>query len=227
MLATSQPTISEYIKSLEQGLGCRLFDRLGRSIRATEKAEILYPQALAILENINKVKEELAAGDQGVSGDLVIGASSIPGVYKLPYLLSGFKSQYPKISFEIRIADSDEIIEAVLNHDLLIGIVGTQSTAKNLVSFPFVEDELVLAVAAERKIGRSISIKELLRLPFLIRESGSGTRKSLEIAGIRHGLDLDQLNIVGVLGSNAAIKEAIKNNLGGSILSRVSISDEL
>jgi DNA-binding transcriptional LysR family regulator len=227
LLSTSQPAISENIKTLEISLGCKLFDRLGRSIRPTRKAEMLFPKALAILEDINKIEEELASEDQSVTGELIIGASSIPGAYILPQLATDFKGHHPEISFEIRIADSGEIIDSVLNHDLLLGIVGTQIASKNLVFSPFVEDELVLAASVDQKIPRTISLQKLIKLPFLIRESGSGTRKSMEEFGLTNGLVADQLNIVAVLGSNTAIIEAIKTNLGVSILSRVSICDEL
>ena len=227
LLSTSQPAISENIKALEMGLGCKLFDRLGRSIRPTRKAEILFPKALAILEDINKIEEELASEDQSVTGELIIGASSIPGAYILPQLATDFMAHHPEISFEIRIADSGKITDSVLNHDLLIGIVGTKIDSQNLIFSPFVEDELVLAASANRKISSTVSLQKLITLPFLIRESGSGTRKSMEEFGITNGLVADQLNIVAVFGSNAAIIEAIKTNLGVSILSRVSICDEL
>ncbi len=212
---------------MEKRLGCRLFDRLGRSIKPTRKAEILYPQAQSIIEDIKKVEEELSLEDQSISGELIIGASTIPGAYILPHLATAFKSQHPEISFEIRIASSGEIIDSVLNHDLLVGIVGTKNAYKNLNFFPFVDDELVLAAAVDRKIGSNISLQKLLKLPFIIRENGSGTRKSMEEFWIRNGIETGQLNTVAVLGSNAAIKEALKADLGVSILSRVSINDEL
>ena len=223
----SQPTISEHIKILEKTLGCKLFDRLGRTISPTRKAEILYPKALDILEDIDKLEKDLASEDQSVTGELIIGASSIPGVYVLPPIATTFKNNHPEISFEIRIADSGKITNSVLSHDLLIGIVGAKISSKDLSFFPFVEDELVLAVGEKRKIGNSVSLNKLTKLPFLMRENGSGTKKSMEEFGIKNGIKLDQLNTVAVLGSNAAIKEAIKSNLGVSILSRKSITDEL
>ena len=219
--------MSEQIKTLEKRLGCRLFDRLGRTIKPTRKAEILYPKALSILEDIKKVEEELFLEDQNVSGELILGASTIPGAYILPHIATDFKTLHPEISFEIRIADSAEVIDAVLNHDLLIGIVGTKITSKKMNFHPFVEDELVLAVAGGKQIAGRISLPQLAELPFLLRESGSGTRKSMEEFGFKNGLEIDQLNTVAVLGSNAAIKEAIKEDLGVSILSRISIRDEL
>ncbi len=227
LLSTSQPSVSEQVRNLETRLGCRLFDRLGRTIKPTRKAEILYPKAQSILEDIRHVEEELFLEDQNVSGELVVGASTIPGAYILPHIATDFKTLHPEISFEIRIADSGEVIDAVLNHDLLIGIVGTKITSNNLNFHPFVEDELVLAASAKRKVKSTISMQQLVKLPFLLRENGSGTRKSMEEFGFKNGLEITQLNTVAVLGSNAAIKEAIKEDLGVSILSRISIRDEL
>ncbi|NOX25656.1 MAG: hypothetical protein GXP59_06010 [Deltaproteobacteria bacterium] len=210
---------------MEKRLGCRLFDRLGRSIKPTSKADILYPKALSIIDDIKKAKEELSAEDQRVSGELIVGASTIPGAYILPHLATVFKSLHPATSFEIRIADSSEIIDDVLNYDVLIGIVGTKTASKNLKFSPFVEDQLVLAAPISREAA-SVSLKTLVKLPFLSREKGSGTRTSMEKFWLKNGCK-GQLNTVAVFGSNAAIKEAIKANLGVSILSRISISDDL
>ncbi len=210
---------------MEKTLGCQLFDRLGRSIKPTGKADILYPRALSIIADINKAKDEISLADKDVSGELVIGASTIPGAYILPNIASIFKKQYPETSFEIRISDSEKVIDSVINHEFLIGIVGTKTVNKNLTFLPFIEDELVLAGAADIKIN-DISLQKLFLLPFLSREKGSGTRRSMEEFWLRNKI-AGELNTVAVFGSNVAIKEAVKANLGVSILSRISISDEL
>jgi len=80
-LHISQPTISEHIKNLENSLGCKLFDRLGRSIMPTAEADILFPKALQLLDDLEQIKEEISATAAGVKGPLVIGASTIPGTY--------------------------------------------------------------------------------------------------------------------------------------------------
>ena len=77
-LHISQPTISEHIKNLESSLDCRLFDRLGRSIMPTAEADVLYPKALQLLDDLDQIQEEITATGAGVKGKLVIGASTIP-----------------------------------------------------------------------------------------------------------------------------------------------------
>lgn len=225
--STSQPTISEQIKALEERLGCRLFDRLGRTIKATGKAETLYPKALAIIDEIAMLEAEMAAEERNISGELIIGASSIPGNYILPQVVKKFKRDNSGVFFEVRIADSAAITGAVLSHDLLVGVVGAKNSTKKLKFTPLLKDEMVVAASPNRQLDREIEVSNLLKLPFILREKGSGTRKSiLEFLG-KNSLGEEQLNTVAVLGSNAAIKEALKADLGVSILSRLSISEEL
>ena len=227
MLHTSQPTISEHIRNLESRLECQLFDRLGRSIMPTLEADILYPRALAILEDIEKLEEEVTSAGKAVSGELIIGASTIPGTYILPKIAAAFKMRHPGVSFEIRINDTAQVVNSVLGHEVLLGIVGAKMASKKLHYQPFIEDELVLAASTRRKISPTITPRQLQELPFLMREEGSGTRKTIEGFLAQKDLDLDQLDICAVLGSSAAIQEAVKSDLGVSIISRYAIQDGL
>ena len=225
LLHTSQPTISEHIRNLELRLECQLFDRLGRSIMPTLEADILYPRALAILEDIKKLEEEVASAGKAISGELIIGASTIPGTYILPEIAAAFKKEHPGVSFEIRTNDSAQIANAVLSHEILLGIVGAKMISKKLNYFPFIEDELVLAASTRRTIDPTIAIEQLQEFPFLMREEGSGTRKTIEGFLAQKDMDIEQLDICAVLGSSAAIQEAIKSDMGVSIISRYAIQD--
>jgi len=227
LLHTSQPTISEHIRNLELRLNCQLFDRLGRTIMPTREAEILYPRARAILEDLQKLEDDLAMAGQSVSGELIIGASTIPGAYILPAIAASFKSSYPGISFEIRIEDSARIIESILANELLIGIVGAKTVARKIKYTPFGEDELILVCAGDNSMPKAIAPESLVNLPFILRENGSGTRKSTEEFLSRKDIGIDQLNVVAILGSSTAAKEAVKADLGVSIISRHAVSDEL
>lgn len=226
-LYTSQPTVSEHIQNLEARLNCQLFDRLGRSILPTAEAEILYPRAMAILEDLQRLEAEISATRDTVSGELIIGASTIPGAYILPAIAASFKKEFPDISFEIRINDSAKIVEAVAGNELLLGVVGAKIATAKLQYQPFAEDELILAAANSNPVPSEITMKELGKLPFIVRERGSGTRKSTESLLAQQHQTLNQLNICATLGSSAAVKEAIKANLGVSVISRHAIQDEL
>lgn len=226
-LYTSQPTVSEHIQNLEARLNCRLFDRLGRSILPTAEAEMLYPRAIAILDDLRRLEEDINTTRQGISGELTIGASTIPGTYMLPAIAASFKNEFPGISFEIRINDSAKIVEAVAGSELLIGVVGAKIPSTGLLFQPFAEDELILAATAASPMPSAITMEELYTLPFIVRERGSGTRKSIETLLSQQQYALDRFNICATLGSSASVKEAIKANLGVSIISRHALRDEL
>lgn len=193
----------------------------------TREADILYPRALAILEDLRKLEDDLALAGQSVTGELILGASTIPGAYILPAIASSFKNRYPGISFEIRIEDSARIVDSLLANELLIGIVGAKTVARKVRYEPFVEDELILVSAGANPLPKKIAPEYLRELPMIFRENGSGTRKNVEEFLAQKQLGVDQLNIVAVLGSSTAVKEAVKADLGVSILSRYAVQDEI
>ncbi len=226
-LHISQPTISEHIKNLEKSLQCRLFDRLGRSIMATAEAEVLYPKALQLLDDMELIQAEITAAGTEVRGKLIIGASTIPGAYILPRLAYSFKKQYPEVAFEILIEDSARITNMVLQHDLLCGIVGAKTVSNNLVFDTLIEDEIILVATQKLLPQKTITFEKLLDIPFLNRETGSGTRQTFENFLAKHNYTPDDLNIVATLGSTSAVKQAAKESLGASVISRIAVQEEL
>ena len=226
-LYISQPTISEHIKNLETSLDCRLFDRLGRSIMPTSVADVLYPKALQLLDDLVRIQEDITAAGSGVKGKLVIGASTIPGTYILPRVAYSFKKQYPDVSFEVLIEDSGKITTMILQHDLHCGIVGAKILSDKLDFEPLLEDELVLVASPRVLEQKSIKLDQLATIPFLQRETGSGTRQTFENYLEKKNFTPERLNIVALLGSTSAVKQAIKESLGASVISRIAVQEEL
>jgi len=225
-LHISQPTISEHIKNLEEELGCSLFDRLGRSIMPTREAKLIFPKALKLIEDLEAIKQTIQTGLTRIKGTLKIGASTIPGNYMLPVLAASFKKKHPDISFEISIADTRKITDGILQHEILLGIVGASMEPRSLVYEPVFNDELVFA-GTQALMGESDAGGDIYSLPFLIREEGSGTRKTMEEWLGKMKIDSRKLNVVAVLGSTDAVKQALKAGLGTSIISRRAIEEEL
>jgi len=226
-LHLTQPTISNHIKALEDEFECRLFDRMGRTIIPTKEAEVLYGQSIEIIEKADALKEALGELKKIASGKLIIGASTIPGVYLMPRIMSEFRKKYPAISFQILIADSGGIVDGIAKHELLLGIVGAKLGNDQINYLPFVEDELIVVSAPMKTEKSSISLKELMTLPMVFREEGSGTRKEAEKFLASKGIAPEDMKIAGIFGSTDAVKQAVKAGLGVSILSKFSVADEL
>jgi len=226
-LHLTQPTVSNHIKSLEDEFACRLFDRMGRTIIPTKEAEVLYSQSAEIIEKADALKDALGELKQETTGKLIIGASTIPGVYLLPRIMTAFQKKYPAISFQILIADSGGIIESISKHELILGIVGAKLGNEQIDYMPFVEDELIVVSAPLEARKGSMTLKEVVALPMVFREEGSGTRREAEKFLESEGISLNDLKIAGIFGSTDAIKQAVKAGLGVSILSKFSVADEL
>jgi len=204
-----------------------------QTLRLYEREGLLQPSRsegntrLYTEEDLRRLEDELNATGKGVAGELIIGASTIPGEYLIPRLASSFKARYPGVSFEIRIGDSASIVDSVADNDLLIGIVGARIPSRKVTYQPFIEDELILIAAADADIPETIDVSGLVALPFLMREEGSGTRKNIEAFLAKKDLGIEHLKICATLGSSTAIKESVKAGLGVSIISRLAVHDEL
>ena len=226
-LHLTQPTVSNHIKSLEEEFACRLFDRMGRTIIPTKEAEVLYSQSTEIIEKAEALKDALGELKREATGKLVIGASTIPGVYLMPRIMTDFQKQYPAISFQILIADSRGIIDSIAKHELLLGIVGAKLGNDQIDYVSFVEDELIVVSAPALTGKSSMTLGELRTLPVVFREEGSGTRKEAERFFEMKGIPLEQIKIAGIFGSTDAVKQAVKAGLGVSIISKFAVADEL
>jgi len=226
-LHLTQPTISDHVKTLEEELDCKLFDRLGRTIIPTQEAEVLYSHALEIIEKTNTIKEVISQTRKEIKGELIIGASTIPGTYLLPSIMAEFQRKYPSVSFQILVSDSRGIIDKVSKHELLLGIVGAKLDDEQINYIPFVEDELIVVSSPSMIKSNSITLKGLTKFPMVLREEGSGTRREVEKILEGKGISLGGIKIAGIFGSTDAIKQAVKAELGISILSKLSVADEL
>ncbi len=226
----TQPTVSAHIKSLEEELGVRLFDRKGREVVPTKAAKRLLPMARQIVRLASQASEEMRrfAGQEG--GSLEIGGSNIPGQYILPRLLGRFKQIHPDITIRLQIADTAAVIAAVESSTLELGMVGAVMDKKRLVFLPCFSDELILAVPqGHRLYGRQqVDPAELLEEPFVIRETGSGTRATFEKSLSQQlGIQISRLNIVAEMGSTEAIRQAVKAGVGLAVISGLAIKEDV
>ena len=226
-LHLSQPTVSDHIRAFEQELNCRLFDRLPRKIIPTKDAAVLIGRAEEIIEKVEGFKDVLRDFRKDLTGHLIIGASTIPGTYILPGLTASFRQKNPSVLFEIAVSDSRAIIDKVAEDELLVGIVGAKLESSQVDYKPFLDDELIVVAFGSFEARRSMGISEIAGLPIVMREQGSGTRRELEKILEREGIDYHQLNIVGIFGSTDAVKQAVKEGMGISIISRRSVKDEI
>ena len=208
-------------------MNCRLFDRLGRTIIPTKEAEVLYTHSLELIERVSIIHEAIGEIKKDLTGKLIIGASTIPGVYLIPRIMGEFQKKYPAISFQILISDSRGTVESIVRHDTLLGIVGAKLDNEQIRYLPFVEDELIAVASPSLVKNNHMTLKELVKLPMVLREEGSGTRGEMEKLMESKGVSSKNFAVAGIFGSTDAVKQAVKAGIGVSILSKFSVADEL
>ena len=228
-LSLSQPTVSEHIRALEAMLGEKMVDRLGRTVQPTAAGRLFYQYARNILRISEEAMQALMQFKGELAGRLVLGASTIPGTYILPRLIGLFKAEHPAIQITLKIADSAEVAEELLQGDVEAALIGTRLNDRRLLLEEIFSDELVLVVFPDHPWAkkRGIHIEELEGQPFILRERGSGTRHVMERILEEHGFAVSILSAVAEMGSTEAVRQSVKAGIGISIISRQAVDEDV
>ena len=227
-LALTQPTVSEHVRALEDELGVQLLDRLGRGAAPTHAGELLLGYARRLLALSREARQALDQLQGRMSGELVVGGSTIPGEYVLPALIGQFKGKYPAISICLRIGSSAQVSEGVDEGRAEVGVVGAPPAPRTLESRELMADELVVVVPADHPWAgtQQVALADVQQEPLLVRERGSGSRAALERGLADAGTALGKFRVVGELGSTQAIKQAVRAGVGVALISRRAVEDE-
>ncbi|MCX7822871.1 MAG: selenium metabolism-associated LysR family transcriptional regulator [Syntrophobacterales bacterium] len=225
----SQPTISEHIRYLEEVVGEKLINRMGREAIPTQAGMILYEYAKRMLDLRHRAIQALENFRGVVAGHLFIGASTIPGNYILPEIVGKFRTSFPSISMTITISDSKSVVDMLLSGRIEMGFTGATWHDIRLAWQEIWRDTLVLAVKASDPLSLkgTIEIEEIGDIPLIFREKGSGTRKVTEEVLSHFNIDLDKLKIVAEFGSTEAVRQGIKAGIGASIISYRAVEEDV
>lgn len=227
-LGLSQPTVSEHVRMLEKAVDEKLVDRLGREALPTPAGRILYKYALKMARLRDEALQALAQYRGSLSGELILGASTIPGAYILPKKIATFAKEFPEVRVRIQIAGTGKVLNLLLAGELELAVVGADSSDQRLEFTPLYADELQLVVpAGHRWAGKTIAPKELTEEPFIARESGSATRQVLENALREQSCDPDDLRTIAEMGSVEAVRQAVRSGLGVAVLSRLALHEDV
>lgn len=228
-LFLTQPTVSGHILSLEQSLSLRLFDRSGRQVRLTKAGEVFLQYASKILSSRKDLLNALSEFSLGIRGELSLGASTIPGEYLLPKLMGDFREKHPHLSISLRIADTKEIVQYVLEGHVEFALTGAKLDHPSLHYERFEKDVIVVVSPNDHPLvrKRKADVASLMKEPWIIREEGSGTQMAVEKALRKQGMSLKQFNVVIEMGSTSSVKEGVKAKLGLAFLSQRAVEAEL
>lgn len=228
-LALTQPAVSFQIRHLEEELGARLFVRYPNRIELTPIGILLFKESGKLEAESTKVQERVMRELDKLWGSISVGASSTIGNYFLPPVLAEFKSAYDDVSVKVVVGNTDEILSDLSDGIVDFAIVeGPVKPRQWAVEKLFVDELVVIAPKEYPEADKgAITKKQLLQIPFITRELGSGTRAIID--SLKNGKQplIPPSNTILELGSTTAIKRVVEDGLGVSIVSLMTLEKEL
>lgn len=228
-LFITQPAATKHIHEIENHFKVKLFERNGTKIKLTAAGETLLQYTEQIFALYRSLDFELNTHAHQHSGQLRIGASTTVAQYILPPVLAAFHKKFPDIAITLDINNSEQVERALQNQQIDLGIIEGQSKNKLFKYTVFVKDEIVLVARAGHPLARKGSIKpaELLHIPLLLREPGSGTREVIAHALKPLNIKISQLKNEMQLASTESMKGYLLNSNALAFVSVHAVLKEL
>ena len=221
-LSLSQSATSTALGELERLYDTQLFDRVGKSLRLNELGQSLFPQAMELIERAEAIETSLE-GRAGF-GALRIGATLTIGNYLATLIVADYLKRHPESSARLQVHNTETIVDQVARYELDLGLIEGHCRHPDLVVEPWIEDELVVFCAPTHRLAASgrASLEELSAEHWIVRESGSGTRETLDLALRHHHAEL---KVRLELEHTEAIKRAVEFGLGIGCISRLALRE--
>jgi LysR family hydrogen peroxide-inducible transcriptional activator len=218
----SQPSLSQQIMKLEDELGARLFDRLGRSVRLTETGQTFLPRARAVLRELEAARGDVVEQKDSIGGSVTIGVIPTVAPYFLPQRLTRFSRKYP----QVRLTVVEEITPALL--DLLraskvdLAILALPIRGHEFETFPLLTERLFAALPRGHKLAtrRTLSLKDLRSQPFLLLRDGHCFRDTAVAACDRARL---HPQIIFESGQFSSLLSMVGAGMGVSIVPEMAV----
>ena len=224
-LYLTQPTVTGRIQALERSLNTELIDRSAKRITLTADGHRLQEYAKSMLRTRQRMLEEFSGRH---SMPIRFGASSVPAACIVPELMSSYLSKEPSARFIVTQCDSQKIISQLQTGELDMGICGMRLNDDHFICETIYRDKMVLAAPYKSEYAElfnSGGIKQLIKEPYILRESGSGTRKETAAFLETIGTDESELNISVHADSLDMVRRCVVLGMGVSILSKKTVED--
>jgi LysR family transcriptional regulator, transcriptional activator of the cysJI operon len=228
-LFITQPAVTKHVHEIENHFKVKLFERSGTRIRLTPAGETLLQYTKQLFSIYSNLEFEMNSLTKSHTGRLRIGASTTVAQYVLPPVLAAFHKKFRDIQITLTINNTEKTELALLNNQIDLGIIEGHSKNTRLKYTEFVKDELVLVANGNHPLAKKQIIRpeELLKIPLLLREPGSGTLEVIAHALKPMGIKISQLQKEMQLDSTESIKLYLMHSDCMAFLSIHSVLKEL
>jgi DNA-binding transcriptional LysR family regulator len=225
-LSITQPAVSAQIHNLEEDLGVKLFNRIGKVISLSEAGEVLRSYSRRIFRLLDEAESVMDELRQVRRGTLKIGTTTTYAGHIMPPLLSQFKAEFPMVKVVLHEGSSRDIAKRVAKLELEVAVVAYSGHLKNVQFNLLRQEELVLVLPPRHPLAsrKSIAVKSLAKEKFILREKGSATQLIMRTLFRRHRINPP---VVFETSNVDFIKEQVANGMGLSFLTRSAVAGDL
>ncbi|TVU54124.1 MAG: LysR family transcriptional regulator [Arthrospira sp. PLM2.Bin9] len=223
-LLITQPTVSSQVKHLSQAVGLPLFEQIGKQLYLTDAGEELQATCHDIFQRLEHFEMTIADLKGAKQGRLSLSVVTT-AKYFIPRLLGSFCQNYPAIDIALQVINHQQITQRMLANQDDLYILSQPPEDIDLCTKAFLDNPLVVVAPSNHPlVGKTqIPIEALNNEAFIMRESGSGTRRAVQKLFDKSKVSV---RVRLELGSNEAIKQAIAGGLGISVLSKHTLNSD-
>jgi DNA-binding transcriptional LysR family regulator len=221
----TQPAISSQIRSLEEEVGARLFDRSGGKVALTAAGKAFQKYAEEAIEARREIISALAEMERVPRGEIIVGANEATCLHILPEVFAEFKKLYPDVGVQISRLERAKILESVIDNSVDFGVVSTPVDDKRLTVVNIHRDELVIIAAPGHPLARrkSAGMADLVAFPLLLPKVGR-TRDAIE--NLFHDRQLKP-RISMELDSSELLKRFVAADVGIGFIARSNVLEDV
>lgn len=221
----SQPSLSQQIRKLEDELGARLFDRLGRSVRLTELGQTFLPRARAVLRELEAARGDVDEQKEFVVGAITIGVIPTVAPYLLPPHLAAFSRQFPQTKLTVVEEITPVLLERLRAATIDLAILALPIRGREFETFPILTEHLFAALPKHHRFQRksSLSLRDLRSEPFLLLRDGHCFRDTALSACDRARL---HPRVVFESGQFSSLLSMVGIGMGVSIVPEMAIDNK-
>jgi len=223
-LYLSPSAVSMSLSELEKSLGVKLFDRLGKKLILNNFGELLFQEANHLIDRVNYIENIFKS--KKFSGNFKIGCTQSIGNYVLPDIISLFKNENPDVEISLIIENTENIMKKLLKFEIDLAFIEGIVNHKLVESYNWLKDEIVIFCGKNHIFSKKkrVTINDLKKAQWILREKGSGTRDIFEKAIYNK---IKNLKIFLEINQIEGIKRIVEKGIGVGALSYFTIKKEL
>src|SRR5437016_12117619 len=218
----SQPSLSQQILKLEDELGARLFDRLGRSVRLTELGKTFLPRARAVLRELEAAKGDVVEGKEFIGGSITVGVIPTVAPYFLPPRLTAFSRKFPQVRFTVVEEITPVLLDRLRAGAIDVAILALPIRGHEFETKPLLTERLFAALPKNHRLAKrtALSLRDLRSEPYLLLRDGHCFRDTAVAACDRARL---HPQIVFESGQFSSLLSMVGAGMGVSIVPEMAI----